>query len=124
MSKRTQKMIALRNIPNSGRYGTRMLVTGDPFEATPRDAKVLIAAKLAHRQRDIGSIQPPPSSLRAKVAKPAAVDDDLAAAREEYQTKMGKRPFHGWSADELRAKMADAESDETPKTDEADEDEE
>jgi len=32
--------------------------------------------------------------------------DDLPALRAEYQAKMGKRPFPGWGADELRRRMA------------------
>lgn len=37
---------------------------------------------------------------------PAAVaGDDMAALRAEYQRVMGKRPFPGWDADTLRAKM-------------------
>lgn len=32
--------------------------------------------------------------------------EDLPALRAEYQEKMGKRPFPGWGADELRKRMA------------------
>lgn len=37
--------------------------------------------------------------------------DDLAALRAEYQDVVGKRAYHGWSADELREKI-DAAKDE------------
>lgn len=32
--------------------------------------------------------------------------DDLPGLRAQYQTKFGKRPFMGWSADQLREKLA------------------
>lgn len=34
-------------------------------------------------------------------------EDDLGSLREEYETAVGKRPFMGWDADTLRAKMAE-----------------
>lgn len=34
--------------------------------------------------------------------------DDMADLRAEYQRVMGKRPFPGWDADTLRAKMGNA----------------
>ncbi len=132
--KPTRSMIALRRIPNSNRYGTRQLLAGDPFDATHRDAKVLIAAKLATRQRDIGKLNAPPLIVTDKISKadrkkhkvdptdqppaetqpqPETVDeapapaDDTAAAREDYQAKVGKRPFMGWDAETIRAKMAE-----------------
>lgn len=33
--------------------------------------------------------------------------DDLSALREEYAEKLGKKPFHGWDAETLTAKMAE-----------------
>lgn len=44
---------------------------------------------------------------RAMQAGPGV--DDLAAARAEYEAKMGKKPFHGWDAKTIREKMAGAE---------------
>lgn len=43
--------------------------------------------------------------------KPAAPDqdDDLSALRAEYQEVVGKRPFHGWDAETLRAKISEAQ---------------
>lgn len=38
-------------------------------------------------------------------------DDDLAVLRAAYQERMGKRAFHGWDAETLRAKMAEASED-------------
>ncbi|HHX91369.1 MAG TPA: hypothetical protein GX700_16710 [Paracoccus sp.] len=34
--------------------------------------------------------------------------DDLTALRAEYQDVVGKRAYHGWSADDLRDKIAEA----------------
>lgn len=40
------------------------------------------------------------------VKQPA--DDDLKALRAEYAEKIGKKPFGGWDAETLRAKIAEA----------------
>ncbi|KAK0332942.1 hypothetical protein LTR94_022933 [Friedmanniomyces endolithicus] len=67
------------------RYGTRRLMADDGFQARPRDARLLVAiGKARYATED---------------AKPAAepVADDLA----------GKKPYHGWDADTLRAKIAE-----------------
>ena len=34
--------------------------------------------------------------------------DDLNALRELYQEVVGKKPFNGWDADKLKAKIAEA----------------
>jgi len=36
-------------------------------------------------------------------------DDDLAELRKVYEVKVGKRPFMGWDAATLAAKIAEAE---------------
>lgn len=36
--------------------------------------------------------------------------DDLTALRREYTDKLGKRPFPGWGADELRRRMDEADT--------------
>lgn len=33
-------------------------------------------------------------------------DDELTALREQYQAAFDKKPYHGWDADTLRAKLA------------------
>lgn len=35
-------------------------------------------------------------------------DEVLSSLRAEYQEVVGKRPFHGWDADALREKIAEA----------------
>lgn len=32
---------------------------------------------------------------------------DMAALREQYQDKFGKKPFHGWNEEQLTAKLAE-----------------
>ena len=60
----------------------------------PRFARIL--GKLGYDRRDMVAVEP------------VADDDDLAALRAEYQDVVGKKAYHGWSADELRDKIAEA----------------
>ena len=72
-------------------YMTRALKSHDP-----RFARIL--GKLGYERRDLVA------------AEPVADDDDLAALRAEYQDVVGKKAYHGWSADELRDKIAEAKA--------------
>jgi hypothetical protein len=46
------------------------------------------------------------------VVEPVNTEDDaLTALRAQYQDVVGKRPFHGWDADTLRQKIAEAGQD-------------
>lgn len=78
------------------RYGTRMLQAGDRFEANRRDARVLHALKKARyvTEKDVGT------------ALGSALIDERAALRAEYQEKLGKKAFPGWSAEQLRENIA------------------
>lgn len=51
--------------------------------------------------------------MRAQpVVEPINADDDaLTALRAQYQDVVGKRPFHGWDAETLREKIAEAGQD-------------
>ena len=60
----------------------------------PRFARIL--GKLGYERRDMVA------------AEPVADDDEITALRAEYQDVVGKKAYHGWSADELRAKIAEA----------------
>lgn len=71
-------------------YMDRALKSSDP-----RFARVL--GKLGHVAR---------SDMTA--AKSDAEDEDLKSLRAEYQDKFGKKAFHGWDADALREKIAEA----------------
>lgn len=63
----------------------------------PRFARIL--GKLGYERRDM-------------VATPSSTGpaDDLSAMREEYEAKVGKRPYHGWDTATLREKIAAAKS--------------
>jgi hypothetical protein len=125
MSKPMVKLIALDRM----RYRTRRLLAGDEFEAKPSEAKIWVLLKKAKEAplRPPAPLARPPAALVRKVAAPKPVeapapaeaaaetptpatpDADLAATREEYQTKLGKRPFHGWDVEELRRRISEAE---------------
>ena len=61
----------------------------------PRFARIL--GKLGYDRRDM---------VAADEAGDAPADD-LTALRAEYQEAVGKKPYHGWDADTLRAKIAE-----------------
>lgn len=88
-----------RDMINIGlqRYGTRMLQTGDTFEANRRDARVLHAIKKARYAEGDEAASPE-----------AETPDDIEELRAKYLTVLGKRPFHGWDAATLREKIAAA----------------
>lgn len=52
-------------------------------------------------------IQPDASAAVPNVNEEAP--DELSALRAEYQEVVGKRAFHGWDAETLRQKIAEAE---------------
>lgn len=45
----------------------------------------------------------------AVAAPTVELSDELSTLRAEYQEVVGKRPFHGWDAEMLREKIAEAE---------------
>lgn len=63
--------------------------------ADPRFARIL--GKLGYQRSDM-------------VAKAAAAEaeDELTELRVQYQDVVGKRAYHGWDADMLREKIAEA----------------
>lgn len=130
MSKPMVKLVALDRM----RYKTRRLLPGDDFECKPAEAKIWVLLKKAKEapKRPPVPLAPPPAALTRRVPRhvetptppsgpspePApgaeeahveAASDELAATREEYQTKLGKRPFHGWDVEELRRRISEAE---------------
>ena len=56
----------------------------------PRFARVL--GKLGYQRSDLTPVKPV---------------DELADLRAEYQRVFDKKPFHGWDAEALRAKIAE-----------------
>lgn len=61
--------------------------------ADPRFARIL--GKLGYQRSDM-------------VARAEKEDDELAELRAQYQEAVGKRAYHGWNADTLREKIAEA----------------
>jgi hypothetical protein len=99
-------MIATKDL----RYATRRLKAGDGFRVKcERDARVLVHLKKAERE-DNENRKVALDDARAKVGMaPLSKDsDDIKALRDEYFDKFGKRAFNGWSADQLKEKLAGA----------------
>lgn len=63
--------------------------------ADPRYARIL--GKLGYQRTDM-----------VAEAEAAEEEDDLSELRAEYQDVVGKRAYHGWSAEEIRSRMAQA----------------
>lgn len=89
-------------------YGTRRLLPGDMFDAPDRDARVLIGIRKAKdgTTRTPGKVPPPPEDVARKIEQ--ATGGDVAALRAEYEALVGKRPFMGWTADQLRDRIREA----------------
>lgn len=66
----------------------------------PRYARVL--DKMGYRTRHMVAASVPVETVADEA-------DELAQLRALYQEVMGKRPFHGWDAETLKAKMAEAD---------------
>ena len=62
----------------------------------PRFARIL--GKLGYDRRDMVAADEAGDALA----------DDITSLRAEYQGVVGKKAYHGWSADELRDKIAEA----------------
>jgi hypothetical protein len=101
-------------------YSTRRLLPGEVFEASSRDARLLLATRKVEAMRDPVELAPPPPALAKKIeaavaptpavtvqppiASPPA--EDITALRAEYEAALGKKPFNGWDAATLREKIA------------------
>lgn len=100
------KMIATQAM----KYGTRRLEAGDVFEARKGHARVLEALKRAKETTD--AIPQIPVALKTRVLKASAPKaeptEDLSDLRAEYERAVGRRPFMGWDAAELRKRIANA----------------
>lgn len=87
-------------------YATRRLMPGDVFEASARDARILLAVKKVKKVRDEAQVPPPPPAVAEKIASVASVNDDLLKARAEYEQVIGRKPYYGWDVKTLREKAA------------------
>lgn len=63
--------------------------------ADPRFARIL--GKLGYQRSDV-----------VAQAEAEQQDDELSELRAQYQDVVGKRAYHGWSAETLREKIAEA----------------
>lgn len=71
----------------------------------PRYARIL--DKLKPRRAESA----PAIQETVQVATPVATEepsDEIKQLRADYQGLLGKRPYHGWDADELRARIDSA----------------
>lgn len=118
------KLVALRSFV----YASRHLIPGDDFDTkSERDAKVLVGARKARLERAPVDLPPPPPAVAeqikqafppaaapapAETSAPGATDatDDLKSLRAEYESVIGKKPFGGWNAEQLRAKITEAKA--------------
>lgn len=94
-------------------YMTRAMQARDP-----RYARVL--SKLGYERADMvaedtapmkkNATKPPKPAPQGKAPQTAGADEDRAALRKQYQEVIGKKPFAGWDAETLRAKIAEAKA--------------
>lgn len=87
----------------SSHYWERALKSRDP-----RYARILSRLGYAtrHMQADPAEVV---VSEQAQPSDPAAeVVDEMADLRTRYQEIFGKKPYHGWGADELRKRIDEA----------------
>lgn len=92
-------------------YLTRRLLPGDEFTASPRDARVLRATRRAEEVRDPVDLAPPSPEQAAAIATALSGLNDgepLKELRIQYESVVGRRPYHGWTADQIKEKIAAA----------------
>ncbi|UZW54051.1 hypothetical protein NUH86_10945 [Sphingobium sp. JS3065] len=78
-------------------YATRRLKAGDYFTTrNSADGRALVATGRARLALDDAAV---PQDQRAS---------NIDTLRAEYVEVLGKRPYHGWSEEELSAKIAEA----------------
>lgn len=115
----TKQYVALKPLT----YAHRAMVAGDLFDANPRYGDLLVSIRKARVADEAPPVRPPPRALAKKIAlfgddtptdpvKTEEPEVDMAVLREEYQEAVGRRAFHGWSADELRQRITEAKADE------------
>jgi len=92
-------------------YATRRLLPGDPFQAKPTDARILVGIKKAREDRQPGTIAPPPPLVTKQIAEAVTANtsaDEMRALRDEFERVIGTKPLNFWKADTLREKIAAA----------------
>lgn len=94
-------------------YMTRAMQARDP-----RYARVL--SKLGYERADMVAAdaapmkknvrQPSKPAPQGSAPQTAGAGEDRAALRKQYQEVIGKKPFAGWDAETLKAKIAEAKA--------------
>jgi len=90
-------------VTNKNTYWTKALKSRDP-----RFAQVLSLLGYAtrHMQADISA--PAVTAPASEPTPEVEVGEDLADLRAQYQEVVGRKPYHGWGADELRKRINEA----------------
>lgn len=93
---------------NKSSYMDRALKSRDP-----RYARIL--TKLGYATRHMQAeptalVEDALPTVEPVEAEPATAVDELAELRAQYQSLVGKRPYHGWDADELRKRIDEAQA--------------
>lgn len=101
------EMIARKDL----KYQTRRLKAGDGFRAKNlREAKILAHLKKAEIVANPNALIALDDAREKVGLTPLSKDSEaIATLRAEYQDKFGKRAFNGWSAEQLKQKIAEAE---------------
>jgi hypothetical protein len=116
-------MAKVHLIATGKKYGTRHMTAGAPMSVKPAEARVLKALGVAVDAPDGAAKVKAKPKVEAK-AEPKTdlhpldheeggptrqeTTDEMTALRAEYFEKIGRRPFPGWDAGELRRRMAEA----------------
>lgn len=87
------------------RYGGRTILPGEKFEATVRDANLL--QRIGKVAAENAADAPKKTAKRAEPVSEPDPNDEVAALRAEYTERFGKRPFMGWSPEQLRERMGE-----------------
>ncbi len=78
-----------------------LIKNGRVVHVHPRVADHLLSrASYGYMRRDM-------VAAPVKQSKPEPQDDTLSALRAQYQKVVGKKAFHGWSAEEIEQKIAE-----------------
>lgn len=104
------KLRALKKLryPRGGTDGVEY-GPGEVFEASDRDAKALTLVRAAEPAGASGNKTDMPKATKAM----EPVEDEITTLRGQYRTRMGKAPYNGWDAAELRKRMADQQGGES-----------
>ena len=87
-----------------------MMNNGTTKRMEKRFARALVHCKKAIIVDDYEKKVITPAMMENKYVPPVEqTKDELSETRAEYQEKFNKKPFHGWSVEELKAKIAEAE---------------